>query len=138
MKRIRSQTPKKKIDTNDHIKNKENQNKYFSKDVPNSLIKSFKNIKGSTLSPLNLTEKLIGKTIENVKQENRINTAETIYQNLSKHNNNKGIKDLTVNTSKWSDKEKEFKNIISNINLKELQKSLEKHSLQLFSEDINN
>jgi len=129
MKRIRSQTPKKKIGTNDNIKNKDNQNKYFSKDVPNSLIKSFKNIKGSTLSPLNLTEKLIGKTIENVKQANRIDTAETIYQNLSKCNNNKGIKDLTVNPSERSVKEKEFKNIISNINLKELQKSLEKHSL---------
>lgn len=144
IKRLRSITPKKKIQSQAQIKNKDDSKTNFSKNLPNSFIKSFKNlINDYAVSPLNLIEKITGKAKGNVDLLKLVNVSATGGQNLSNANkiNNKGINDFSLNSNtKKSEKEKEFKSIISNINLKELQNSLENDSKRILdmSEDINN
>lgn len=89
---------------------------------------------------MNLNKKLSGKTTEGKRYEISNDNKDSLNKNLFIQQKSREIKNISVDPKEISKKEKEFKDIISNINLQELQNSLENNSRHIFnmSEDVTN
>ncbi len=148
IKRVRSPTPKKQIHSHVCKKFKGDPNKFFSKNLPNSLLKTFnialqnsafKSVKstgnfwGNMSNKEYNSKKLIkSSTTDQLEKSNKNKSINN--NNYKKNNNSKNNKktlnefNLDSNNSKKNEKEKALKNIINNVNLKESMINLEKES----------
>ena len=122
LKKIRSITPKKTVNSHLCEKFKGDPTKFFTNNPPNSLLKSFNiekianALKGS-LSTGKLTNNFnLGALSNGVVNYSTINQE---YKNIKNINSESELVDFNINScpSRNVDKEKELKNMISNVNL---------------------
>lgn len=133
IKRVRSPTPKKIVQSHVCKKFKGDPNKFFSKNPPNSILKVFNiPIDNSGLRSVRSIGKFSERIFNKTTTDKRLTDNAVNQQNKPdkfKNNNNKLHEfNLDSNDSKKNQKEKELNNIISNINLEESMNSLEKDS----------